>query len=109
MYLFDGSHLCGVGEAHSLKVEKFLFEGKSDYQDVVVFEVSYTLAYLVYSPEIDGGVWSGCNPEFSMMVFFLQCSAFVVEPFELLFWGVGGDHQVEEVMMFLSLLGMSVF
>lgn len=27
------------GEAHSLKVEKFLFEGKSDYQDVVVFEV----------------------------------------------------------------------
>lgn len=26
------------GEAHSLKVEKFLFEGKSDYQDVVVFE-----------------------------------------------------------------------
>jgi spermidine synthase len=31
---------CGVGEAHSLKVEKFLFEGKSDYQDVVVFEVT---------------------------------------------------------------------
>nr|PNR35836.1 hypothetical protein PHYPA_021686 [Physcomitrium patens] len=26
------------GEAHSLKVEKVLFEGKSDYQDVVVFE-----------------------------------------------------------------------
>ncbi|KAJ7553805.1 hypothetical protein O6H91_06G113800 [Diphasiastrum complanatum] len=26
------------GEAHSLKVEKFLFEGKSDFQDVVVFE-----------------------------------------------------------------------
>jgi spermidine synthase len=44
-----GLILCGVGEAHSLKVEKFLFEGKSDYQDVVVFEVSYTLAYLMYS------------------------------------------------------------
>ncbi|MCO5550282.1 hypothetical protein L7F22_003764 [Adiantum nelumboides] len=26
------------GEAHSLKVEKILFEGKSDYQDVLVFQ-----------------------------------------------------------------------
>jgi len=31
---------CGAGEAHSLKVEKFLFAGKSDYQDVAVVEVS---------------------------------------------------------------------
>lgn len=78
-YFFDGSHLCGVGEAHSLKVEKFLFEGKSDYQDVVVFEVSYTLAYLMYCPEMDGGVWSGCNWEFSMMVFFFLTNN--VQPF----------------------------
>ncbi|KAK3041770.1 hypothetical protein RJ639_000286 [Escallonia herrerae] len=27
------------GEAHSLKVEKILFQGKSDYQDVMVFQV----------------------------------------------------------------------
>eukprot|EP00850_Spirogloea_muscicola_P007063 SM000035S13043 [mRNA] locus=s35:48640:51178:+ [translate_table: standard] len=27
------------GEAHSLKIEKVLFEGKSDFQDVAVFEV----------------------------------------------------------------------
>jgi len=37
---------CGAGEAHSLKVEKFLFEGKSEYQDVVVFEVSLQFTYL---------------------------------------------------------------
>ncbi|RWW14246.1 hypothetical protein GW17_00022002 [Ensete ventricosum] len=28
-----------TGEAHSLKVEKILFQGKSDYQNVVVFQV----------------------------------------------------------------------
>lgn len=28
-----------VGEAHSLKVEKILFQGKSEYQDVLVFQV----------------------------------------------------------------------
>jgi spermidine synthase len=28
-----------VGEAHSLKVEKILFQGKSDYQNVMVFQV----------------------------------------------------------------------
>jgi len=28
-----------VGEAHSLKVEKVLFQGKSDYQNVMVFQV----------------------------------------------------------------------
>ncbi|KAK2990849.1 hypothetical protein RJ640_016167 [Escallonia rubra] len=28
------------GEAHSLKVEKILFQGKSDYQDVMVFQSS---------------------------------------------------------------------
>ena len=27
------------GEAHSLKIKKILFEGKSDFQEVVVFEV----------------------------------------------------------------------
>lgn len=26
------------GEAHSLKIEKILFEGKSDYQDIIVFQ-----------------------------------------------------------------------
>jgi hypothetical protein len=28
-----------IGEAHSLKVEEVLFEGKSDYQKVMVFQV----------------------------------------------------------------------
>ncbi|PON59316.1 Spermidine/spermine synthase [Parasponia andersonii] len=28
------------GEAHSLKVEKILFQGKSDYQDVMIFQAS---------------------------------------------------------------------
>lgn len=28
-----------VGEAHSLKVEKVLFKDKSDFQEVLVFEV----------------------------------------------------------------------
>jgi spermidine synthase len=29
-----------TGEAHSLKVEKILFQGKSPYQEVLVFEVT---------------------------------------------------------------------
>jgi len=28
-----------AGEAHSLKVEKILFQGKSEYQNVMVFQV----------------------------------------------------------------------
>lgn len=35
-----------VGEAHSLKVEKILFQGKSDYQDVIVFQVRKTNFFL---------------------------------------------------------------
>lgn len=35
-----------VGEAHSLKVEKILFQGMSDYQNVMVFQVlSYIFAF----------------------------------------------------------------
>lgn len=30
-----------AGEAHSLKVEKILFQGKSDYQNVMVFQVQH--------------------------------------------------------------------
>lgn len=30
-----------TGEAHSLKVEKILFKGKSEYQEVLVFEVPH--------------------------------------------------------------------
>jgi spermidine synthase len=30
-----------LGEAHSLKVEKVLFQGKSNYQNVMVFQVSF--------------------------------------------------------------------
>lgn len=33
-----------AGEAHSLKIEEVLFEGKSDFQDVVVFKVRTGLA-----------------------------------------------------------------
>ena len=35
-----------AGEAHSLKVEKVLFKDKSDYQEVLVFEVR-NIAYFV--------------------------------------------------------------
>jgi spermidine synthase len=34
-----------VGEAHSLKVEKVLFQGKSDYQNVMVFQVIVNCYY----------------------------------------------------------------
>lgn len=36
---------CGTcaGEAHSLKVEEVLFQGKSDYQNVLVFQVWWTV------------------------------------------------------------------
>lgn len=32
-----------AGEAHSFKVEKILFQGKSDYQNVIVFQVQLLL------------------------------------------------------------------
>lgn len=35
-----GSLVSMLGEAHSLKVEKVLFQGKSDYQNVMVFQVT---------------------------------------------------------------------
>lgn len=36
----DWRFLLSAGEAHSLKVEKILFQGKSDYQNVMVFQVT---------------------------------------------------------------------
>lgn len=40
-----------AGEAHSLKVDKILFRGKSDFQDVMVFQVSDDDLYVfIYSP-----------------------------------------------------------
>lgn len=39
-----------LGEAHSLQVESILFKGKSEYQEVVVFEVyfiSHTVPYRI--------------------------------------------------------------
>ncbi|KAL6525410.1 hypothetical protein OROHE_015717 [Orobanche hederae] len=42
--LFRGGFLrlaqCGLWEAHSLKVEKILFKGKSDFQNILVFQSS---------------------------------------------------------------------
>lgn len=39
-HVTDATGLCLiVGEAHSLKVEKVLFKDKSDFQEVLVFEV----------------------------------------------------------------------
>jgi len=35
-----------TGEAHSLKVEKILFQGKSPYQEILVFEVIFYLRNL---------------------------------------------------------------
>ena len=46
-----------VGEAHSLKVEKVLFQGKSDYQNVMVFQVIViTLLLAPKPPAIDSSV-----------------------------------------------------
>lgn len=46
LYIFSSSDrrfLLSAGEAHSLKVEKILFQGKSDYQNVMVFQVTNAL------------------------------------------------------------------
>ena len=40
------------GEAHSLKVEKILFQGKSDYQEILVFEVYGVLFGKYFTPDI---------------------------------------------------------
>ena len=38
-----------TGEAHSLKVDEILFKGKSEYQDVVVFQVFHSAKYIFLS------------------------------------------------------------
>lgn len=35
--IFIACSLMSVGEAHSLKIEKILFKGKSKYQEILVF------------------------------------------------------------------------
>lgn len=45
MKLYD----VNAGEAHSLKVEKILFQEKSDYQNVMVFQVFVSMRTYQYS------------------------------------------------------------
>ena len=45
---------CTAGEAHSLQVEKVLFEAKSDFQDVLVFQVF--VSYLDYEVDVRIGL-----------------------------------------------------
>ena len=42
--------ISSAGEAHSLQVEKVLFEAKSDFQDVLVFQV--LVSYLDYDFDV---------------------------------------------------------
>ncbi|RRT60175.1 hypothetical protein B296_00024973, partial [Ensete ventricosum] len=39
MWPANECELLNVGEAHSLKVEKILYQGKSEFQEILVFEV----------------------------------------------------------------------
>jgi len=48
--------ILGAGEAHSLKVEKVLFQGKSDYQNVMVFQVIVVTLLLPPKPTCSSSV-----------------------------------------------------
>ena len=55
LYLFSADlSLQTAGEAHSLQVEKVLFEAKSDFQDVLVFQV--LVSYLDYDVDVRIGL-----------------------------------------------------
>lgn len=47
------------GEAHSLKVEKILFQGKSKYQNLMVFEVFFVDDYVSLFRYVVIGLVSG--------------------------------------------------
>jgi spermidine synthase len=88
------------GEAHSLKVEKFLFEGKSDFQDVVVFESATYGRVLVLDGVIQLTQRDECAYQ-EMITHLPLCS--IANPKKVLVIGGGDGGVLREVSRHISI------
>ncbi|KAF5746621.1 spermidine synthase family protein [Tripterygium wilfordii] len=82
------------GEAHSLKVEKMLFQGKSDYQDVMVFQSSTYGKVLVLDGVIQLTERDECAYQ-EMITHLPLCS--ILNPKKVLVIGGGDGGVLREV------------
>ncbi|CAN6908342.1 unnamed protein product, partial [Brassica oleracea] len=82
------------GEAHSLKVEKVLFQGKSDYQDVIVFQSATYGKVLVLDGVIQLTERDECAYQ-EMITHLPLCS--ILNPKKVLVIGGGGGGVLPEV------------
>ncbi|WOK92988.1 spermidine synthase 1 [Canna indica] len=87
------------GEAHSLKVEKVLFEGKSDYQNVVVFQSSTYGKVLVLDGVIQVTERDECAYQ-EMITHLPLCS--IPNPKKVLVIGGGDGGVLREVSRYSS-------
>ncbi|KAF7123957.1 hypothetical protein RHSIM_Rhsim12G0047600 [Rhododendron simsii] len=93
---FIGAKLCSCarGEAHSLKVEKILFQGKSEYQNVMVFQSSTYGNVLVLDGVIQLTERDECAYQ-EMIVHLPLCS--IPNPKKVLVIGGGDGGVLREV------------
>ncbi|XP_074558457.1 spermidine synthase 1-like [Curcuma longa] len=87
------------GEAHSLKVEKVLFQGKSDYQDVMVFQSSTYGKVLVLDGVIQCTERDECAYQ-EMITHLPLCS--IPNPKKVLVVGGGDGGVLREVSRYSS-------
>ncbi|XP_054808143.1 spermidine synthase [Prosopis cineraria] len=87
------------GEAHSLKVEKILFKGKSDYQDVMVFQSSTYGKVLVLDGVIQLTERDECA--YQEMIAHLPLSS-IPNPKKVLVIGGGDGGVIREVSRYSS-------
>ncbi|XP_028754411.1 spermidine synthase 2-like [Neltuma alba] len=87
------------GEAHSLKVEKILFKGKSDYQDVMVFQSSTYGKVLVLDGVIQLTERDECA--YQEMIVHLPLSS-ISNPKKVLVIGGGDGGVLREVSRYSS-------
>ncbi|KAB5537937.1 hypothetical protein DKX38_015470 [Salix brachista] len=87
------------GEAHSLKVEKILFQGKSDYQNVMVFQSSTYGKVLVLDGVIQLTERDECAYQ-EMITHLPLCS--IANPKKVLVIGGGDGGVIREVARYTS-------
>ncbi|BBG94093.1 Spermidine synthase 2, partial [Prunus dulcis] len=88
------------GEAHSLKIEKILFQGKSDYQDVMVFQSSTYGKVLVLDGVIQLTERDECAYQ-EMITHLPLCS--IPNPVKVLVIGGGDGGVLREVARYSSI------
>ncbi|XP_008221787.1 PREDICTED: spermidine synthase [Prunus mume] len=88
------------GEAHSLKIEKILFQGKSDYQDVMVFQSSTYGKVLVLDGVIQLTERDECAYQ-EMITHLPLCS--IPNPTKVLVIGGGDGGVLREVARYSSI------